>query len=156
MGNSIQQVRAYVAQALQTTRTMLVPLVAHLRVSGADHGSQARWVLERLLRTLNAHVDEMTEHLRRLGESESASLRPQPNSRREPASTITVLREAYAELSLAHAESLMLETNARALGFSSTAALAGRHREELSTMLARVREVLPSAVKGEIEKEPIS
>lgn len=155
MGNSIQQVRAYVAEMLRASRSMLAPLAAHLRSSGADPGSQPRWVLERLLRTLNAHVDEMSEHLRRLGGPEAASEVPEVHHRREPASTTKVLRDAYGDLSLAHAGTLMLETNARALGFSSTAALARRHREELTTMLARVREVLPTAVKGEIEKEPI-
>jgi hypothetical protein len=48
------------------------------------------------------------------------------------------------------ARSLQLETTARARGYSSTAAMATRHREEIATILSGIRELLPPAIKEEI------
>jgi hypothetical protein len=66
------------------------------------------------------------------------------------------LRNYYTALSLVHAASFMLETNARAHGYSSTAAMARRHREELSTILAGIRDLLPAAIKEEIDQFQIA
>jgi hypothetical protein len=65
------------------------------------------------------------------------------------------LRNYYTALSLVHAAALMLETDARAHNYSSTAAMATRHREEIATMLLSLRDLLPAAIKEEIADERI-
>ncbi len=141
MGNAIQQIRANVSDMLSASRQMLASVATQLHSPEIEHLPHARWLLEHLRRTLDAHVRELDEHLRRLGGG-SAVVRSFPAHGDVLDST---LREYYAGLSLAHAGALMLEANARALGFSSTAALAGRHREEIATMLVHVREALAPA-----------
>ena len=150
MGSAVQQVRAYVAAMLRTTRLMLGPIAAYLREAAGKPNADERWILERLLATLHAHDEELAEHLMRLG----GQSEPQPQTAEPSVQPARDLRQTHGALLLVHNEALMLETNARALEFSSTAALARRHREELSTILARMRELLPASVKGEIEKEP--
>lgn len=160
MGNAIQEVRAYVADMLRATRGMLGPVQAQLESPELESMPEARWLLERLLRMLSAHAEELAEHLQRLGAGSAAEkeastlatdLMDTAMHRIAPERVAKALRDYYTALSLAHAGGLMLETNARALGFSSTAALATRHREELLSMLERIRELLPSAVKGEVQ-----
>lgn len=160
MGNGIHQVRAYVSDMLNATRSMLKALTRQLRAREFDAEPEIRWVLESLARMLAMHSGELSEHLLRLGaactaqESASGSLATDlldaavRHIPPEPAAK--ALRDYYTALSLAQAGALMLETNARALGFSSTAALATRHREEMTAMLARIRDQLPAAVKGEV------
>ncbi len=144
MGNAIHQMRAYVADMRNATQRTLALVAAQLRSAEIQALPETRGLLERLVRTLGTHVDDLTEHLRRLGgESALVELR---SDERAPEPVAKALRDYYAALSLAHAGALMLESNARALGFSSTAALAGRHREETATLLARIREALPAAV----------
>lgn len=149
MGNAIHEVRAYVAEMIGATKRVLAPLAAQ-NTSELQSYPQARWVLESLAKMLEAHLAELTEHLHRLG---GGSLVPgDPREAVRHASLAKALRDDYSALSLAHAGSLMLETNARALGYSSTAALARRHREEIAAMLERLRElVAPENVKGEVE-----
>lgn len=160
MGNAILQVRAYVTGMLDATRGMLGPVRAQLQSEQVDSVPEARWLLERLLRMLVLHADELSEHLRRLGAGSPAETRADSlvtdlmndaMQRIEPEPVGKALRNYYTALSLSHAGALMLETDARALGFSSTAALAARHREETLTMLARIRELLPAAVTGEVD-----
>lgn len=166
MGNDILEIRAYVSDMIAAARAMLAPVTAQLRSPEVDKFPEARWLLERLARTLNAHVDELSEHLGRLG----GATAPQKQSPETLASDLMrtaarslnarslarSLRNYYTALSLAHAGVLMLETNARAHGYSSTAAMATRHREELATILAGVRELLPAAIKEEIERVEIA
>jgi hypothetical protein len=150
MGNAIHQVREYVAEMIGATRRVFAPVALQSRNPELQAYPEARWVIESLARMLESHVTELTEHLHRLGGGAPVSEEP-----REPvghASIAKALRDDYSALSLAHAGATMLETNARALGYSSTAALARRHREEISTMLLRLRElVAPENVKGEIQ-----
>lgn len=154
MGNGIQQVRAYLAERIRCVRAMLVPAAAQLRSLDLDRASQHRFVLERLARTLTMHLNEMSEHLVRLGGAAPPEDEAPPLAQ-SAVSSAKLLREVHAELCLAHDGALMLETNARALGYASTAALARRHREELTTLMARVRELLPASVKGEIQEESL-
>lgn len=160
MGNAIEEIRAYVAGMLNATRGMLGPVQAQLKSPELERMPEARWLLERMLRMLTAHAEELAGHLQRLGASASAGKQAETLAtdlmntamhRMEPEPVAKALRDYYTALSLAHAGGLMLETNARALGFSSTAALATRHREELLSMLDRIRELLPSAIKGEVQ-----
>lgn len=160
MGNAIQEIRAHVGEMLRAMRAMLGPVQAQVESSELDKMPEARWLLERLLRMLTAHAEELAEHLQRLGAGGAADkqagslatdLMNDAMHRIEPEPVAKALRDYYTALSLAHAGGLMLETNARALGFSSTAALATRHREELLSMLERIRELLPSAIRGEVE-----
>jgi hypothetical protein len=111
-------------------------------------------------RLFGAHAEELATHLTRLGaapgeggDSGSLALDLVDTAVRKiaPEGAANALRDYYTALSLLHAAALMLETNARALGFSSTAALSTRHREEISTVMARIREALPEAIKGEID-----
>jgi len=153
MGNGIQQVRSHVAEMLAAAKAMLALAAAQMHSPHIERDPHARWAMESLMRTLEAHVRELAGHLERLGGTPSA-VQPQGASI-PPASALAVLRDCYVQLHLAHDAGLMLETNARALGYSSTAALARRHREELATAAARVRELLPESVKGEIEAEPV-
>ena len=150
MGNGILQVRAYVEEMLRITRAMLAPLTAQLHISESDPFSEGRWILERMLRTLNMHAEELAEHLRRLG-----SQAPPDNGK--PAfyaqNRSESLRDHYLRLRLAQAGALMLESNARALGYSSTAALATRHREEIASLLETFRELVPGSVRGELPVE---
>lgn len=150
MGNAIHQVRASVVEMIAATKRVLGPVASHSRSSGVTPYPQARWVLESLERMLETHVCELVEHLQRLGGTVPAANGSVEPSKAQPLAN--ALRDDYAALSLAHAGALMLETNARALGYSSTAALARRHREEMATMLARLREqVVPGSVKGEVD-----
>jgi len=159
MGNDILEIRAHVSDIISANRAMIAPIVAQLRTSEVDQFPEARWLLERLAHTLNVHVDELTEHLGRLGgagltQSSAEMLASElmnAAARSLNAQTLArSLRNYYTALSLTHAESLMLETNARAHGYSSTAAMATRHREELATILASIRDMLPAAIKEEI------
>lgn len=159
MGDAIAAIRRYVGDMLSVTRALLAPLEAQLEVDAVRESPDARWLLDRLHRTIHAHVDELREHLRRLGgvENGGAGSNLATQLLGSAASELTAgadlaktLRDDYTALALAHAGALMLETNARALGFASTAALAARHRDELGAMLRWIRELLPAAVKGEI------
>lgn len=159
MGNDIVEIRAHVAEMIAADRAMLAPLAAQLQSSEADR-PDARWVLERIASTLRAHIDELGQHLRRLGGTPAAQSASSETLAGELMATAArsmnatslarSLRNDYTALSLAHAAALMLETDARAHGYSSTAALATRHREELATVLAEIRELLPGAIKEEI------
>lgn len=151
MGNAIHRVRSYVIDMLRATRALLGPLAMQIRAPEIEHTAQVRLVLENVLRTLNMHVDELNEHLARLGEDSPNETLDLDVHSPVNAATGKGLRDCYASLSLAHAAALMLESNARALGFSATAALARRHREDLGGMLMRLRELLPASVKGEVD-----
>jgi len=151
MGNAVHQVRAYVAEALASAR-LLLPAIAEFARRRPDAVAETQWAVERVQRTLAAHQEELAEHLTRLGgQALLAGVAGEP-----PGSlSIASVRDLYSELIQTHERMLMLETNSRALGFSSTAALSRRHREEVDTLLMRLRDALPVTVKGEIEKEPI-
>lgn len=101
-----------------------------------------QFVLGRARALLSTHAADLREHISRLG----GTCAPAPGARlsRVPPSAKTIA-DLFSQISLVHAAALMLETNARALGFSSTAALAARHREETSVLLAALRELLPQA-----------
>lgn len=166
MGSDIREIRARVAEMIAANRAMLAPVVAQVRSRALDESPDARWLLERLADMLNAHIDELDEHLRRLGgearlepvrsnltgqllATAARSLDTQPLAR--------ALRNYYTALSLAHAGALILETDARAHGYSSTAAMATRHREEIAMTLSSIRDLLPAAIKEEIAAiQPVS
>ena len=165
MGNDILEIRAHVFDMISADRAMLAPLLAQLRKPEAGDFPEARWLLERIAHTLNAHIDELTEHLGRLGgagviRSSAEMLASELMNAAAPslnAQTLArSLRNYYTALSLTHAGSLMLETNARAHGYSSTAAMATRHREEIATLLAGIRDMLPAAIKEEIAQVKIA
>lgn len=134
MGNDILEIRAHVCGMLQANRATLAALAGQLRRGQIDEFPDARGLLERFARMLDSHIEELEEHLRRFGGSEALSL-----------------RSYYNALSACHAAALILETDARAHGYSSTAAMATRHREEVATLLAGMRELLPGAIKEEID-----
>jgi hypothetical protein len=139
MGNDILEIRAHVCEMLQANRVMLAAIAGQLRAGQVDASRDARWLLERVARTLNSHIDELEEHLRRLGGSEARSL-----------------RSYYTALTLSHTAALTLETDARSHGYSSTAAMARRHREEIAALLGSIRELLPLAVKEEIGRAEVA
>jgi hypothetical protein len=160
MGNAIAQIRAQVSGMLTATRHVLEAVQAQLRSGYAGNGADVLWLLETLRRTFGSHAEELAGHLKRLGASPAdagdtgslaVDLVDTAVRKIAPEGGANALRDYYTALSLLHAGALMLETNARALGFSSTAALATRHREEISTLMARIREALPGAIKGEID-----
>lgn len=160
MGNDILEIRAHVSDMISADRTMLACVTAQLRSADGKNFAEARWLLERAATTLNAHIDELSEHLRRLGgaacaphysaETLAGDLMHAAAGSLNASSLARSLRNYYTALSLAHAGTLMLETNARAHGYSSTAAMATRHREEIATLLAGIRQLLPAAIKEEI------
>lgn len=159
MGDAIAAIRRYVGDMLSVTGALLAPLQAQLAVEEIRNAPDAQWLLDRLHRMLASHADELREHLRRLGGSENGGggsnlatqlLGSAASELAAGTDLAKTLRDDYTALALAHAGALMLETNARALGFASTAALAARHRDELTAMLRWIRELLPAAVKGEI------
>lgn len=166
MGNDILEIRAHVSDMIAADRALLEPVAAQLRSPDLDQFPEVRWLLERLANTLDAHAGELSEHLRRLGGVNSI-----PKSRCETLagdlmntaarslnanSLARSLRNYYTALSLAHAATFMLETNARAHGYSSTAAMARRHREELATILTCIRDLLPAAIREEVEQFEIA
>ena len=160
MGTDILEIRAHVCGMIDANRAMLAPVAAQMRGGAVEDFPEARRLLERLMRMLNSHVDELDEHLRRLGGAvEAQKYSPETlagelmNAAARSLDVQTLarsLRNYYTALSLAHAAALMLETDARAHGYSSTAAMATRHREEIATLLGGIRELLPAAVKEEI------
>lgn len=166
MGNDIFEIRANVCDLIAAAQAMLGPVGAHLRSGALDAYPQARWLLERLARTLDAHIEELTEHVHRLGGTASLNRYPEQtlatdlmnaaapalNARR----IAHLLRNYYTALSLIHAGALMLETNARAHWYSSTAAMATRHREEIATLLGGIREMLPAAIKEEVTQRQVA
>jgi hypothetical protein len=166
MGNDIVEIRAHVSDLIAAGRAMLAPATALLRSPDLKKFPQARWLLERLAHTLAAHIEELSDHLRRLG----GAAAPQNDSSETLATDLMqtaarslnsqslarCLRNYYTALSLAHTGALMLETNARAHGYSSTAAMARRHREEIATILGGIRELLPEAIKEEIGRVEIA
>lgn len=136
MGNDIVEIRAQVTDLIRANRAILGAVTAQLRSGDLDKMSDARWLLERLAKMLDTHIDELSEHLGRLGAS---------------AVTQTYSADTLAtDLMKTAARSLQLETTARARGYSSTAAMATRHREEIATILSGIRELLPPAIKEEI------
>ena len=160
MGDALAAIRGYVGDMLVVTQAMLGPIRAQLEGDGLSSLEGAQWLLDRIYRMLAAHSDELQAHLRRLGGGEqrgafsdlATELLDTATTRiGDEANLAKMLRDDYTALSLAHAGALMLETNARALGFASTAALASRHRDELLSMLRAIRDLLPVAVKGEID-----
>lgn len=166
MGNDILEIRAHVSDMIAADRAMLAPVAAQLCKPEVEAFPEARWLLERLAHILNAHIDELSEHLRRLGgamttqkhstETLASELMNTAARSLNAESLARSLRNYYTALSLAHTGSLMLETNARAHGYSSTAAMATRHREEISTILAAIRQLLPRAIKDEIEQVQVA
>lgn len=163
MGNAIRAVRIYVADMLAATRSMIAPIAAQSAFRDAQSPDVQR-LFARILETLNAHAEELSEHLRRLGGDAALPEKADGNLATGLLGTAShalagkrsfakALRDDYATISLAHAGALMLETNARALGFSSTAALATRHREELANILRGIHELLPTAIKDEVTIE---
>ncbi len=166
MGNDILEIRAHVRGMIDADRAMLAPVAGQLRAGLVEAFPDARWLLERLVCTLNAHIDEMEEHLRRLGgtaepqkfspESLAGELMTAAAKSLNVQTLARSLRSYYTALSLAHAAALMLETDARAHGYSSTAAMARRHREEIATLLNQIRDLLPSAVRDEIGQTEIA
>lgn len=163
MGNDILEIRAHVCDLIAAAHAMRGPVTAQLRSSALDEHPKARWLLERLARMLNAHVEELSEHLRRLGgmgnghryspQTLAADLMTAAAPALNAQSVAHSLRNYYTALSLIHAGALMLETNARAHWYSSTAAMATRHREEIASVLAGIRELLPAAIKEEVAHE---
>lgn len=160
MGNAIAQMRAEVSGMLTATRHVLAAVQAQLRSGYAGNGPEIPWLLEAMRRLFSAHADELAEHLKRLGASpadraDSGSLAVDlvdaAVRKIAPEGAAKALRDYYTALSLLDAGALIVETDARAQGFSSTAALATRHREEISTLMVRIREALPEAIKGEID-----
>lgn len=146
MGNAIHQIRAYLAEMLQVTAASLAPLAVQVRSPQVRERPRAAYVVERVLRMQTAHADELAEHLQRLGAAAAIhGSAPEFTEERVEIAAEAALRADYATLSLAQAAALMLETNARTLGFSSTAALAARHREEIVRLLVEIRELLPLA-----------
>jgi DNA-binding ferritin-like protein len=166
MGNDILEIRAHVCDMIAADRAMLAPVAAQLRTAEVDQFPDARWLLERIAHTLGAHVDELSEHLRRLGGASGLTQSPAEmlaselmNAAAPSLNARTLarsLRNYYTALSLTHAGSFMLETNSRAHGYSSTAAMATRHREEIATILAAIRDLLPAAIKDEIASVKIA
>lgn len=166
MGNDIIEIRAHVSDLIAAGRAMLAPVTAQLRSAEMGKFPQARWLLERIAHTLNGHVDELGEHLRRLG----GTIEPRGHSPETLATDLMKtaarslnarslahsLRNYYTALSLSHAGAFMLETNARAHGYSSTAAIARRHREEIANLLGGVRDLLPAAIKDEIAQTELA
>lgn len=144
MGNGIVEIRAQVCAMIEADEEMLSRLDAA--------GAEGQWLLECIRRTLDAHVEELSVHVRRLGGAPPA-IEVSPKAR--ASSLARLLRDFYTMISLAHARALVLETDARAHGYSSSAAMATRHREELVTLLAAIRDELPGAVKEEIEQTRI-
>lgn len=160
MGDGVGRIRAQVRATLAAARGMLTALHAQLRSQYAESAGEIPWLLEHLRSMLTSHADELAEHLRRLGggsadenggDSLAVNLIDTAVRKIAPEGAAAALRDYYTALSLLQAGDLMLETNARALGFSSTAALATRHGEEVGAAMARLREALPAAIKGEIE-----
>lgn len=166
MGNDIFEIRANVCDLIAAAQAMLAPLAAQLRAGTLDEYAQARWLLERLARMLDAHVEELSEHLHRLGGSTApnrgteqtlaADLMNAAAPALNAGSVAHLLRNYYTALSLIHAGALMLETNARAHWYSSTAAMATRHREEIATLLGSIRELLPAAIKEEVTQRRVA
>jgi hypothetical protein len=160
MGSDILQIRAQVCDMISADGAILARILAELQSCDVKEFPEARWLLDRVAHMLSTHIDELTEHLRRLGgaggtkhaSSETlASELMAAAARLLNAGTLArSLRNYYTVLSVGHACALMLETNARARSYSSTAAMATRHREEIATMLAAMRELLPVAIKEEI------
>jgi hypothetical protein len=160
MGNDLLEIRAHVRGMIDADRAMLATVARQLRSTEVQGFLEARRLLERIARTLNAHIDELEEHLRRLGgDADRARYAPETLAE-ELMSAVTdssnvrtlsrTLRDYYTALSLAHAAALLLETDARARSYSSTAAMATRHREEIAAMLSGIRDLLPVAIKEEI------
>jgi hypothetical protein len=145
VGNAIHQIRAHVLDMLGSTRRLLGPLSAQLRWPQVQASPEAGWLVSRICSVLTIHAGELAEHLQRLGGSSPEE--PLASDAAGPAGLplAKAMADDYSRLSLAQAAALMLETNARALGYSSTAALAARHREEIGTLLAQIREFVPLA-----------
>src|SRR5579872_6666557 len=129
MGNAVHQVRAYVAEMLHSTRLLRCALAEYAR--NRPGGAQMQWAVERVQRTLSSHAEEVAEHLTRLGGAALMAELPKASAGATPG--IANVRELYSALIDMDERLLLLETNARALGFSSSAALMRRHREELAT-----------------------
>lgn len=161
LGNAIRAIRIHVADLLAATRSIIAPIAAQCARFDVHVQAEHLRLFGEILETLRMHERELAEHLRRLGGEAAADERPTENlatgllgvagdALARKRSFGRAIRDDYAAISLAHAGALMLETNARVLGFSSTAALATRHREELASMLREIAEVLPGAIKEEV------
>ncbi len=159
MGTDILEIRAHVSDVIAADRAMLTPVLVQLRSADLHQFPDALRLLERLAHMLDLHIHELSEHLKRLGGTASAAQTPEtlalelmnaaaPSLNAQ--SLARSLRNYYTALSLADAGALMLETNARARNYSSTAAMATRHREEIAMVLAEIRDLLPAAIKEEI------
>lgn len=135
MGNDILEIRCYVADLLTATRRIVPDLTA----PHPGLNAEAAWVQNGIVASVRQHVADLEEHLHRLGGNPDDARTLRALSARRA----MTLRDDYSAISMALAGALMLETNARALGYSSTAALASRHREELAMMLSRLENVMP-------------
>ena len=123
------------------TRRLLAQIEQQRTAPAPDASPQALWLLGRSALMLRAHSDDIDGHLQRLGGiTLSGDRESYASAGAANAGSKKMMDDLYARLSFAHAACLMLETNARALNFSSTAALASRHRDELAAMLARIKE----------------
>jgi|GEM_PF-3745767 len=159
MGNDIVEIRAHLAALIAADKALLEPVRAQIHSAESERFPEAQWALRRVEELLATQVDELCEHVRRLGgdphaagsgESLATDLLHSAARSLNAQTVARSLRNYYTALSLAHSDVLLLETTARARGYSSTAALARRHREEINTLLLAIRDLLPSAVKEEI------
>jgi hypothetical protein len=137
MGNAIVQMRSDVAEFLEATTSLLAPLCAELRASVTSAQAPLAWLLQRIELMLDRHTADLLEHLTRLGGS--ATLRADEHvTAAAPVPAAALLRKVYAKLGMLQVAALMLDTNARARGFPSTAALANRHRDEIISLVERI------------------
>ncbi len=145
MGNAVQHIRANVLDVLRSTHRLIGQLSSQQGVARAIGGAELNWLFDRAYATACTHAQDLAEHLQRLGGGAAPSEPSQERSVSEVFSERKILDDLYAWFSLAQAAALMLETNARALNFSSTAALASRHREEIAATLAHIKEYTSAA-----------
>lgn len=139
MGNAVHQIRAHVLDMLAATTRLLASLSAPAPNAPADES----YMRARARKALALHEEDLRDHLAVLGAGGLSKAAAQTFERQKTAAC--TIGDLFSRMSLLQAAALMLETNARALGFSSTAALASRHREEIETLLVQVRQLLPQA-----------
>lgn len=135
VGNAVHRIRAHALDMLAATTRLL----AALGMSPERIDAGEAYLRARMHKTLETHADDLRNHLTVLGAHAT------PQTAAHAGQPVSAASDLFSRIGLLHAAQLMLETDARALGFSSTAALAARHREELETLLAQLRELLPEA-----------
>jgi len=127
--------------------------------------SDAHHLVARIEATLDQHIEELEQHLERLGGSTSSPVKDAVSSalgavagmydKVRSTTAAKMLRDDYTALNLAAISYTMLHTTGMALHDQTTANLALRHLQALTPLITGINRVVPLVVAYELIKDEV-